>query len=78
MRGLKRLATAALIAAGHAFVQNLRRGHYELGIDIAPELRLTPRSPNPLWRCETTPVSISTPGQPALQHRTATTSHLCT
>jgi transposase-like protein len=41
MRGLKRLATAAVIAAGHAFVQNLRRGHYELGTDVAPELRLT-------------------------------------
>ena len=33
MRGLKRLASARTIAAGHAFVQNLRRGHYELGID---------------------------------------------
>jgi IS6 family transposase len=28
MRGLKRLASARIIAAGHAFVQNLRRGHY--------------------------------------------------
>ncbi len=41
MRGLKRLATAAVIAAGHAFVQNLRRGHYELGSDVAPKLRVT-------------------------------------
>jgi IS6 family transposase len=40
MRGLKRLGTAAVIAAGHAFVQNLRRGHYELGTDVAPQLRL--------------------------------------
>ncbi len=30
MRGLKRLPSARTIAAGHAFVQNLRRGHYEL------------------------------------------------
>ena len=30
MRGLKRHRSAATIAAGHAFVQNLRRGHYEL------------------------------------------------
>ena len=30
MRGLKRSRSAARIAAGHAFVQNLRRGHYEL------------------------------------------------
>jgi IS6 family transposase len=30
MRGLKRLASARTIAAGHAFVQNLRRGHYAI------------------------------------------------
>jgi hypothetical protein len=29
MRGLKRLRTARIIAAGHAFVQNLRGGHYD-------------------------------------------------
>ncbi len=40
MRGLKRLATAAVIAAGHAFVQNIRRGHYELAVDVPPALRL--------------------------------------
>jgi hypothetical protein len=27
----KRLRSARVISAGHAFVQNLRRGHYELG-----------------------------------------------
>jgi transposase, IS6 family len=31
MRGLKRLCSTRVISAGHAFVQNLRRGHYELG-----------------------------------------------
>jgi hypothetical protein len=30
-----------VIADGHAFVQNLRRGHYELGADASPPLRLT-------------------------------------
>ena len=40
MRGLKRLRSAARIAAGHAFVQNLRRGHYELAADAPPRLRL--------------------------------------
>jgi transposase-like protein len=30
MRGLKRLRAAKVISTGHAFVQNLRRGHYEL------------------------------------------------
>jgi transposase, IS6 family len=34
MRGLKRLGSARVISAGHAFVQNLRRGHYELGCDV--------------------------------------------
>ena len=40
MRGLKRLQSAARIAAGHAFVQNLRRGHYELATDAPAHLRL--------------------------------------
>jgi len=40
MRGQKRLRSAGVIAAGHAFVQNLRRGHYELAIDIPAPLRL--------------------------------------
>jgi IS6 family transposase len=40
MRGLKRLRSAARIAAGHAFVQNLRRGHYELAVEVRPPLRL--------------------------------------
>ena len=29
-----------MIAGGHAFVQNLRRGHYELAVDASPPLRL--------------------------------------
>jgi transposase-like protein len=36
MRGLKRLRSAKLISTGHAFVQNLPCGHYELGIDTDP------------------------------------------
>jgi transposase-like protein len=40
MRGLKRLRSARVISTGHAFVQNLRRGHYELGMDIDPRHRL--------------------------------------
>jgi hypothetical protein len=30
MRGLKRLRSTRVISAGHAFIQSLRRGHYEL------------------------------------------------
>jgi transposase, IS6 family len=41
MRGLKRLRSARIISTGHAFVQNLPRGHYELGVDIDRRHRLT-------------------------------------
>ena len=33
MRGLKTDRTATVVIEGQAFIQNLRRGHYELGID---------------------------------------------
>ncbi len=33
MRGLKQDRSAEVIIAGHALVQNLRRGHYELVVD---------------------------------------------
>jgi IS6 family transposase len=34
MRGLKRHRSARIVSAGHALVQNLRRGHYELATDV--------------------------------------------
>ena len=37
MRGLKRDHTARVIIRGHALMQNIRRGHYELGIDTRSE-----------------------------------------
>jgi transposase, IS6 family len=33
MRGLKQDANARVIIAGHAFVQNLQRGHYALAAE---------------------------------------------
>jgi IS6 family transposase len=33
MRGLKTDRTASVVIRGHAFIQNLRRGHYELGTE---------------------------------------------
>ena len=33
MRGLKRDRSLRIVATGHAFIQNLRRGHYELATD---------------------------------------------
>jgi len=38
MRGLKGDRTASVVIGGHAFMQNLRRGHYELGIEALPGL----------------------------------------
>jgi transposase, IS6 family len=34
MRGLKQDRSAKVVIAGHAFVQNLRHGHYELSLAI--------------------------------------------
>jgi hypothetical protein len=33
MRGLRTDQTASVVIRGHAFMQNLRRGHYELGVE---------------------------------------------
>ena len=33
MRGLKQDRSARVVIAGHAFVHNVRRGHYELAIE---------------------------------------------
>jgi hypothetical protein len=33
MRGLRTDRTATVVIRGHAFVQNVRRGHYELGVE---------------------------------------------
>ena len=40
MRGLKQLRCARVISAGHAFIQNIRRGHYELGAEETVNLRV--------------------------------------
>jgi transposase, IS6 family len=40
MRGLKQLRCAQVISAGHAFIQNIRRGHYELGTEETVNLRV--------------------------------------
>jgi transposase-like protein len=40
MRGLKRDHTARVIIRGHTLMQNIRRGHYELGIDAHTHRRI--------------------------------------
>jgi transposase-like protein len=46
MRGLKRDRSAKVIIAGHAFVQNVRRGYYELVAEKPTNWRGPPRSTN--------------------------------
>jgi len=41
MRGFKQDRSARVVIAGHAFVQNLRRGHYELAVEVPVGQRLT-------------------------------------
>jgi hypothetical protein len=40
MRGLKRDRSARVIVRGHALMQNLRRGHYELGVEAGRHRRV--------------------------------------
>ena len=40
MRGLKHDRTARVIVRGHALMQNIRRGHYELGVDARDHWRI--------------------------------------
>jgi transposase, IS6 family len=40
MRGVKRHRSARILAAGHAFVQNLRRSHYDIATDAPSHHRL--------------------------------------
>ena len=40
MRGLKQDRSARVVIAGHAFVQNLRRGYYELAVEEPVNRRL--------------------------------------
>jgi transposase-like protein len=41
MRGVKTMTGLRTLAAGHAFVQNLHRGHYEIATDEPARRRLT-------------------------------------
>ena len=52
MRGLKQDRSAKVIIAGHALVQNVRRGHYELAVEVPTNQRWPWRSMISLWRFE--------------------------
>ena len=55
MRGLKTDHGARVVVAGHAFVQNVRRGHYELAVDQPVNLRVRPHSTNSPSRSDRAP-----------------------
>jgi transposase-like protein len=40
MRGLKTTTGTRRVCIGHAFVQNLRRGHYQIAVDVPAKRRL--------------------------------------
>jgi transposase-like protein len=40
MGGLKQDRSARVVIAGHGFIQNLRRGHYELAVEKPPNRRV--------------------------------------
>jgi len=40
VRGLERDRSARVVIAGHALVQNVRRGHYELAVEVPVTRRL--------------------------------------
>jgi transposase-like protein len=52
MRGLKTDHAARIIIAGHAFIQNIRRGHYELGVAETVTLRVMAAVTSWPWRSD--------------------------
>jgi hypothetical protein len=69
MRGLRTDKTVQVVIAGHAFMQNLRRGHYELAVDAPPARRvaaafaeLARSAPDPSTHIDLGCSSMPTPG----------------
>jgi transposase-like protein len=55
MRGLKQDQSAKVVIAGHAFMQNIRRGHYELAVEAPRPSGWRSRSANSPWRSDPGP-----------------------
>ncbi len=71
MRGLKRIASARTIAAGHAFVQNLRRGHYAITADLPGTIGSASRSTNSRCACDPGDPGDPIPACPVITNATA-------
>jgi transposase-like protein len=67
VRGLRTDRTAQVIITGHAFVQNIRRGHYELGSTPRPRCGSAKRSPNSPRRSDVSRLGITVPDVRATQ-----------
>jgi hypothetical protein len=70
MGGLKQDHNARGIIAGHAFIQNVRRGHYELAVEEPVTRRVAMRSTS--WLDDLTPDhcrGLSMPRTDQTQHR---------
>jgi hypothetical protein len=57
---LKTDVSARALIVGHVFIQNIRRGHYELAADAPPKLRVAAASMNSLKQFDLRPASDST------------------
>jgi hypothetical protein len=55
MRGLKQDRNARVVIAGHGFMQNLRRGHYELAVEEPVPGAWRSRSTSLPWRSDARP-----------------------
>src|SRR5512132_2019099 len=70
MRGLKQDRSAKVVIAGHAFVQNVRRGHYELAVEEPETRRVRSHSTSWPWRPDARPRrGLSMPRTKQMQHR---------
>lgn len=78
MRGLERHQSARIVSAGHAFVQNISRGHCQLAIDVPGRHRLR-HCLRPAHACHLTSKSCSGgmlwPYRPASQRNIALQLH---
>jgi hypothetical protein len=69
MRGLKQDRSARVIIAGQAFVQHLRRGHFELAVEEPTNRRVAVHSTNWSWRSDPRRLAFSLPWVGATQQR---------
>lgn len=66
------VAVSTVISAGHAFVQNLRRGHYELAPRSIPGIGS--RLPSPSWH---SPSDLGATGGDAMRRSHQSNRTLC-